>query len=182
MPRWPVPMLRLLVCATVLGGGASAARAFEGERVVSLGVDYSTWRLGGTLNGKDTTFIGHGGQLAFDAQRGLNDSFWARASVVGGVHAVEGELGYGGIASVGLTYAFDVLRYVPYAQLGLGAMVVGGGPADLTVKPVVEAGVGLTILESRQRSWGVVFRFDALSTDALFFSAGLRLDWRWGFF
>jgi hypothetical protein len=174
-----VRALALAVLVVIIPGQALAA---DGERVLSLGMDYATWRVEEVVEDEEVTLVAHGLQLSLEHQRGWTDSFWLRGYVSGGGYEVDGELGYGATATVGLTYAFDVLRYVPFAQLGLGGMLYGGGRVDLTIKPVAELAIGLTVLESTTRSWGVVARFDTYGSKAFFFSVGVRVDWRWGFF
>jgi hypothetical protein len=162
---------------------ARPALAADGEKVFSLGVDYATWTVPQDIQNSDEDSItAQGGALGVDVLRGFGDSVWLRASGHGGVYRALGETSWDVGGTVGVRYAFDVLRYVPFLDLGVGGLAVGGGAVDTAFKPVVELGLGLDILESRTFSWGVVLRFDSFASQAVFLTAGARVSWRWGFF
>ncbi len=162
---------------------AQVAHAGEGEKVLSLVPEFSTWSTTqGPASNSNHTIDATGGALGVDFERGYNDTLWLRGSAAGGAYQGPDGLAWSGGATVGITYALDVLRYVPYINLGIGALVVGGGGVDTALKPVVELGVGFDVLESRTFSWGVVIRFDAFASQAQFFTIGPRISWRWGFF
>src|SRR2546422_478038 len=82
----------------------------------------------------------------------------------------------------GLPPVFDVLRVVPYVDLGGGVLAAGSGGVTTTAKGIMELGAGLDVLMSRQWSWGVTVKFDAFASQATVFVAGARLTYRWGFF
>lgn len=162
----------------------AGARAAEGEKAFSLGLDYSAWNVEQPDHpGTDHDSItAQGVQATADYEYGWNDTLWLRASASGGYFSVPEGSAWSTGGVVGITYALDVLRYVPFVHAGVGALVIGGDGLFTEVRPVVELGVGLTVLESRTFSWGVVAHFDGTYSKAIFFSIGPRLAWRWGFF
>jgi hypothetical protein len=160
------------------------AAAAEGEKALGVGIDFATWNVvqedhPGT---EDDSITATGGQLALDYEYGWNDTLWLRGSASGGYFSVPQGSAWSTGATVGITYAVDVLRYVPLVHAGVGALLVGGDGVDVEVKPVVELGVGLAVLEGRTFSWGVVARFDGFASEAIFFTIGPRMTWRWGYF
>jgi hypothetical protein len=160
------------------------AHAAEGEKAFGLGVDFSTWNVvqeqhPGTDNDSITAV---GGQLTADFEYGWNDTFWLRASGAAGYFSVPQGTAWSAGGTLGLTYAVDILKYVPLIQAGVGALVVGGDGVDVEVRPVVELGLGLAVLQGRTWSWGFVSRFDGFASQAIFFTIGPRLTWRWGYF
>jgi hypothetical protein len=86
-----------------------------------------------------------------------------------------------GMADVGITFRFDVLKYVPYAFGGLGGMVSAGGAFDDGLVPVLVVGGGLDVLQSRSRSWGIEARVIGFASDTTVFTIGLRGSLRWGY-
>jgi hypothetical protein len=160
------------------------AHAAEGEKAFTLGIDYSAWSVDQPDHpGTDHDSItAQGVQATSDYEYGWNDTLWLRASVSGGYFSVPDGSAWSTGGIVGITYALDVLRYVPFVHAGVGALVIGGDGLFTEIRPVVELGVGLTVLEGRTFSWGVVAHFDGTYSKALFFSIGPRLAWRWGFF
>lgn len=172
--RRPLALLALL--------WPSLADAAEGEKVLSLVPAYGAWSVTQGEGMSHESIEVQGGQLGVDFERGLSDTLWLRGSAFGGAYDAPEGLAWAAGVTVGITYAIDVLRYVPYANLGAGAMVIGGDGVDTAVKPVIELGIGVDVLESRTFSWGLVARFDAFASSATFFSIGPRVSWRWGFF
>ena len=75
-----------------------------------------------------------------------------------------------------------MLKYVPYVNLGVGGIILGGGDVDLDVTALLEMGGGLDVLHSRSFSYGAVIRFESYIQETAFFTAGLRMTWHWGFF
>jgi hypothetical protein len=172
-----------LVCLASLVAAPRQASAGEGEKTLGLGIDYSTWAVDQDHPGTEHDSItAQGANLAADYEYGWNDTLWLRASVAGGFSSVPLGSAWSGGGTVGITYALDVLKYVPFAQAGVGALVIGGDGVDVEVRPVVELGIGLAVLTSRTFSWGFVARFDSYGSQALFFTVGPRLTWRWGYF
>lgn len=123
----------------------------------------------------------YGGALGIDYEYRVTDAVAVRGSGSGGVYDADGTA-YSGQAVLGLTYAFDVIKYVPYANAGIGAIVLTGDAFETDVNPLVEVGVGVDVLHSRTFSYGVVARFETLLEKTSYFTAATRLSWRWGFF
>lgn len=165
--------LRAWVAAAVLCAAAPTASADEGETALSVTLGYATFAI--------PDHDPHGAALGLDYERGVTDALWLRGSAGGGVYHQDGPA-YSGHAVLGLTYALDVLKYVPYANLGIGAIAVTGDELDTGVHPLLEIGGGLDILVDRGFSWGVQARFESFLDRTAFFTAGARLTWRWGFF
>jgi hypothetical protein len=167
-----------LCAVAVLGLVGGAAHAGEDDRSLSVFGGYGTYTI--------PDHSPAGGVLGLDYERGFSDSMSLRASGGLGMYPLDdADLGasYSGHATIGLTYLFDVLKYVPYVNLGAGAIVLTGGPVeDTTVKGLLELGVGLDILHSRSFSYGVQARLESFIQETSFFSAGVRATWRWGFF
>ncbi len=177
--------LALLVSPVALLLLPAAARGAEGERTLGFGLDYSTWTVpqDPTPDDRETNSLtAHGLALAADYEWGWNDTLWLRASAAGGYYSVPAGHGWSGGGTIGITYALDVLRYVPLVQAGIGALMIGGDGVETEIKPVVEIGLGLAVLESRTFSWGFVARFDSFASQVVFLTIGPRVTWRWGYF
>lgn len=182
-----------LVALLVLGT-PSVADAAEGERIIALGLDYATWTVPQEIPGTQVDEVANrGGAFAIDGLYGWNDTLWLRASARAGLGRAQlgdedHRLAWDAGATFGVRYAIDVLRYVPFVDLGLGVLLLGdagdesAAQVDTTLEPVVELGLGLDVLESRTFSWGVVLRFDSFASQAVFFTAGARVAFRWGYF
>lgn len=95
-------------------------------------------------------------------------------------------------AVVGIAYTLDVLRWVPYAGLFVGAARVGagegfggglGGDAYRRVALDVGAGAGLDYQLTREIAVGAVVRYHRAFTQpaASLFYGGLRVQYTWGF-
>lgn len=167
----------VLVAAFSLGI-PMVARAESGESALSLTSSFASFTA--MQSGEDR--IGLGGLVALDYQRGIGDTFWLRGAVGGGAFAAEGKPGYAATAAIGITYAIDILRYVPYVGIGLGAVCVGGGALEPQVRPILELGIGLDVIESQNFSWGLDVRLSSFVKDITFFSIGPRVTWKWGYF
>ncbi len=158
-----------LACALV----APAAHAEEDERAFSLSLSYARYTI--------PDHEPDGGVIGIDYERGLSDAVWLRGSVGGGLYYSDGPA-YSGHAIIGLTYAFDVLKYVPYANVGVGAIIVAGDEFDTEIEPLIEIGGGVDFLRSREFSWGFVVRYETFTNETSFVTSGVRMTWRWGFF
>jgi hypothetical protein len=169
----------LLVCALFLL--SAPAQAAEGESMLSLTPSFATFSL--TVGeGSDAEQIdATGGNLLVEYEHGLSDVVWFRAASGGGLYRADGRTAWSASGVAGITYALDVLKYVPYANLGAGAMVVGGGPFDTEVKAYLELGFGLDVLQSRSFSWGVALRYDSFASQISYFTVGARVTWHWGY-
>ena len=171
--------LPVLVCLP-----AATAAAAEGEKAFGVGVDFSTWNVTQEQHeGTDNDSISaHGASAVADFEYGWNDTFWLRASASGGFYSVPAGVAWSSSGTLGASYAFDLLHCVPFAELSAGALVVGGDGVDVEVKPILEGGIGMNILHSRTMSYGLVLRGGVLFSEGLFFMAGPRVTWRWGYF
>jgi hypothetical protein len=62
-------------------------------------------------------------------------------------------------AAVGVTYVLDVLRWVPYAGLLVGAEALGGGTLEkVRLMPAAQLAVGLDYQANRLLTFGFAFR------------------------
>ena len=168
------PFIGIAAAALALALTAPPAAASEGVRSFSASLSYGTFRL-------DDEVEPQGGVLGFDFEHGLSDTIALRAAAAGGLY-YQDAMAYTGHAVVGLTYVFDVLKWVPYVNLGVGGIVVDGAELDLRIEPLIELGAGVDFLQSREFSWGLQARYETYTTRTHFLSAGLRMTWRWGFF
>jgi len=156
------------------------ATAGEGERAVSVAAGYATYAT--PDDEMMTTLTPTAGAAAsVGYERALGDEVSWRADLV-----LAGYLGGGAAGSalgtVGLVYRIDVLKYVPYVDVGVGALTRAGGPFAVGVEPALRIGGGVDILQSRARSWGVVAAMTSFASRTTTFTAGLRSTWRWGYF
>jgi hypothetical protein len=175
--------VRTLLVSLLLGLLPLPALAAEGERSLSLGLDYNWWTVGQEQPGDEPDELsGHGPQLAVDYHRAHEDTLWWRASAVGGYYFVPDGKAWGAGGTLGFTYAVDVLRYVPFFQLGVGGLYLSGDGVDAGFKTVVELGLGLEVIQSRSHSFTVVGKVDTFASTAVFLSLGARYSWRWGYF
>ena len=169
--RWGAGVALALACLAPEGAEAS-----EGENALSASLMYARFALAADEDVGDS-----GAALGIDYERGLTRALWLRGSGGFGVFP-EGDLTYSGHGTLGLTYALDVVRYVPYVNLGVGAVALGGGGVDTDVYPLVELGGGVDVLHSRSLSYGIQVRFESFIAETALFTAGARVTYRWGFF
>jgi hypothetical protein len=165
------------------------ARA-EGDRAVSLGMGWATFTTPGKKVGSMeppaiTPDWGLGTSAIYE--HGVSTDISLRGEVAadlfnGGNSKKQREWSYSGLADAGVTFRFDVLKYVPYAFGGVGGVMSGGGPIDRGAEFVLVVGGGLDVLASRTRSWGVEGRLASFGGDITLFSLGLRGTVRWGYF
>jgi hypothetical protein len=165
--------IAIVLTAAALVALPAPVQAADGERALSLGLGYATYT--------QPDYNPHGAVLGMDFERGFSDALSWRVSGGAGAYYRDG-LSFSGHLTIGLTYLFDVLKYVPYANAGIGGIIIGSGERDIDVSPLAEIGVGLDILRSRTASYGVYIRFETLLQETSFLTAGVRSTWRWGFF
>jgi hypothetical protein len=161
---------------------ASSARAGERELTLALTPVYSVIHWDQREPG--------GGGLASDLTLGLSEAFSARATAFFTAHPAsaagdalpKGTIWTGGVF-LGLDYAFDVLRLVPFLDMGLGALVHGSEEKRTSADFGVEVGVGADYLVTRGFSLGVMLRYYAFITSIrdipVYLYVGPRLAWRW---
>src|SRR4051794_7524349 len=130
-----MPPARLLAIVCVLA--PSAVRA-DGEQAVSAELGYATFSTPGKKVGTmepPALSPDYGGTLSLVYERELSADFSLRAEAAGAIFsggngAKQTSTSYAGLADVGAVFRFDVLKDVPYAFGGIGAVVSGGGPID----------------------------------------------------
>ena len=180
-----------LAALAALAGRPGAARA-ESEQALSVGLGWATFSTVGQAMGNmqpPSLSPTVGGSLGLSYERLVGTDFALRAELVGGLF-------YGGadakqrqskisnalLADAGISFRFDVLKYVPYAFAGLGAVTAGGGPIERGTGLVLVVGGGLDWLRSRSRSYGVEARLASFGGDVTVITAGVRGTVRWGYF
>lgn len=169
--------------------GSSTARA-DGERAVSVSLGWSTFSVPGKAMGNQappTVNPDVGGMLGASYEHSVSTDISLRGELAGGVFygggtAMQGKTSYALLGDAGVAFRFDVLKYVPYAFAGLGAVTAGGGPIDRGSDFVLVIGGGLDWLQSRERSYGVEARVASFGGDITVVSVGVRGTVRWGFF
>ncbi len=176
----------VIACLAALPGVALA----EGDRALSIDLGWATFSAPGPKMGNKTP-----AQVAPDAgvavgatyEHAIGSDFSLRADLAGaaftgGQSAKQTAESYAAVADVGVTFRFDILRDVPYAFGGVGAMVTGGGPIDRATEAVLVVGGGLDFLASRSRSFGIEGKLASFGGDVTVFTLGVRGSIRWGYF
>jgi hypothetical protein len=156
---------------------SSVARAADGESALSVSAGFSSFTVS---QGRDVS--GAGGVVNVDFTYGVAEAFWLRATVGGGLYSAASELTSGGTATIGVYYAVDVLRYVPYVTAAVGAFVAGGGAVDTKARVVLEIGAGVEIGEGKSFSWGIDARLASFGGGATTFTVGPRISFKFGYF
>jgi hypothetical protein len=175
--------VRIVVGASAIAilARIAAPAAADGESALSGSLGWATYARPSADDPAMDVTPDFGGMLAIEYERAFAEPLSWR---------IEGAFGgFGGdgtsflaLAHVGAVYRFDVLKYVPYAFAGVGAVMAWGGPLDFGADPVLVLGGGLDILSSRDRSYGVEARLASFAGDITFLSIGARLTFRWGYF
>ncbi len=181
--------MKFLVALAVVAALAVPARA---EDALSVGLGWATFSTVGVKKGSMAApalspDVGGAGNLTYE--HGLGTDLSLRADLGGGMFyggiqdaKKQTELSYALLVDGGVTVRFDVLKYVPYAFAGLGAVMSVGGPIADRRDLVVVLGGGLDVLASRARSWGLEARLASFGGDITIFTLGLRGTTRWNFF
>jgi hypothetical protein len=162
----------------------------EGDRAVSVSLGWATFSVPGKAMGNmapPTQSPDVGGTLGASYEYAIGTDLALRGELAGGLfYGGNGKnqtpTSYAGIGDVGITFRFDVLKYVPYAFGGIGGVLSGGGPIDKGADFVLCIGGGLDVLQSRARSWGVEGRLASFGGSITVFTLGLRGTIRWGYF
>jgi hypothetical protein len=162
----------------------------EGERALSLGLGWATFSVPGKATGNQTPpdiTPDVGGALSVTYEQAIGTDVALRGELAGGMFyggAGKGQsnLSGAGLVDAGITFRFDVLKYVPYAFGGVGGIVSGGGPIDNGLDFVLVVGGGLDVLQSRDRSWGIEGKLASFGGDITLLTVGLRGTIRWGYF
>jgi hypothetical protein len=177
----------LSVVASVLAAGPAAAVG-EGESQVA--VELGTGWL--SADGR----IPWGAVVAVEGRRGLNDAWALTLRGQASRHGVDADQmaklpggavqGYGALA--GLTYTLDNLRLVPYVEVLLGYLVVGGDVTAHRHQLGAQAIAGGEYLIDRRTSFGfaaaymyapfdLVNHAQQLGGNPYFFSLTARVGW-----
>ncbi|MDX2093449.1 MAG: hypothetical protein SFX73_36735 [Kofleriaceae bacterium] len=173
----------------VLASAVTRAHA-ENERALSVGLGWATFSAPGEASGNmepPAITPDVGGAVAITYEHALGSDVAVRGELAGGIFYggnAEGQqaLSYAALADVGAVYRFDVLKYVPYAFAGVGAVGTTGGPIPRDVNFVLTIGGGLDILVSRASSYGFEARLASFGGDITLFTLGVRATTRWGYF
>jgi hypothetical protein len=179
----------LAAVATAAWGGVARA---ESEQALSAGVGWATFSTVGEKMGNmepPALAPDWGGSLAVIYERAVGTDLLLRGELVGGLfyggtdpkQANQPKLSGAVLGDAGVALRFDVLKYVPYAFAGLGAVYSGGGPIASSTDFVLVFGGGLDWLRSRQRSVGVEARLASFAGDITVLTIGVRGTTRWGF-
>jgi hypothetical protein len=179
-------VMRALLVVALLAGTAHA----EGERAASVGLGWATFSVPGKKMGNmepPAVTPDVGGTLGFTYEHAISSDFSLRGDGAfglfrGGATKDQSPTSYAGLVDAGVTFRFDVLKYVPYAFAGLGGVYSGGGPLDHGLEGVLVIGGGLDFLASRDRSYGLEARLASFGGDVTIFTLGLRATYRWGYF
>jgi hypothetical protein len=180
-------VLLALVVSLAAGGAARAAGQREWQVALRAGIGTVS------VDGRKPWGIAAG----LDLEYGLSDAWALRASFEGSEHDVSksGDMDmrpagtiWTNAALVGLTYTFDVLRLVPYAELQAGIVQLRGTITTPQSLLGMELGVGGDYFVSRRFLVGVAFHYlfepaDLLSdplnlgTNPFSFTATGRVSW-----
>ena len=170
-----------LVLAAAVLGAPSVALAGEGERALSVSVAYATYATP-DAEMEETLTPSIGGAVAVTYERALGDEVSWRADLGFATYLGGSGTALSGLGTVGLVYRIDVLKYVPYVDVGVGALARGGGPFETGVEPALRLGGGVDLLKSRARSVGLVVVMTSFASTTTTLAVGLRTTWRWGYF
>ena len=161
----------------------------DGESAVSVSLGWATFSAQGKPMDRQappTLSPDVGGIFAVSYERSISSDFGVRAELAGGVfyggaQAMQSKTSFAALGDAGVVYRFDVLKYVPYAFVGLGGVAAGGGPLDRGADFVLVLGGGLDWLVSRERSYGLEARVASFGGDITVATFGVRGTVRWGF-
>lgn len=175
--------------ALALAAGPAEA---ESEQAVSVGLGWATFSaLGEAMDNMEPPSLSPtiGGSLGVSYERHVGTDVALRGELVGGLfygggdeEEQESQTSNALLVDLGVALRFDVLKYVPYAFAGLGAITTGGGPLERDTAPVLVVGGGLDWLQSRQRSYGLEARIASFGGDVTVVTIGVRGTTRWGYF
>jgi hypothetical protein len=186
-----VKLAAALAAVPALAIGAGPAEA-ESEQAVSVGLGWATFSaLGEAMDNMEPPSLSPtiGGSLGVSYERHIGTDVALRGELVGGLfygggdeEKQEAQTSNALLVDLGVALRFDVLKYVPYAFAGLGAVTTGGGPLDRGTDLVLVVGGGLDWLQSRQRSYGLEARVASFGGDVTVVTIGVRGTTRWGYF
>jgi hypothetical protein len=170
-----------LACA-LLGGSTAAADPVKTIGVAAGYARHTEGEVAEDAPADAVAPIAHGAGLTLDGTYELNAAIALRVAVGGAALWVDDAQVRQGTIVLGARYALDVIRYVPYLDVGLAGIVVDGDDADAITHLSIEAGVGLDVLLGRTWSWGPYAKMTGFVDESLGAAAGLRVAYHWGFF
>lgn len=178
-----------LALASLAVASAGTARA-ENERALSVGVGWASFSTTGKKVGSmapPQLAPDIGGALGITYEQAIGTELMLRGELAGGAFyggadKGESEASYALLADAGAVFRFDVLKYVPYAFVGLGGVATTGGPIARDLAPVLAIGGGLDVLQSRSLSYGLELRLASFGGDVTVVTIGARISHRWGYF
>lgn len=181
--------MRCLPALALLLAASGVARA-DSEKAASVSLGWATFSVpGATMDNMQAPSVTPdvGGTVAVMYEQMIGSDLGLRAEgafgvFYGGQAEDQPATSYAGVADAGIVFRFDVLKYVPYAFGGLGAVKTWGGPIGSDLAPVLAIGGGLDILASRQHSYGFEVRIASFGGDVTVFTLGIRGTTRWGYF
>jgi hypothetical protein len=186
------PALSLLPAIVLAGVVAVPATArAEGERAISVGLGWATFSTPGepSMENMEPPAVTPtvGGALSITYEHAIGSDFSLRGEgaygmFYGGNTDDESALSHAVLGDVGAVFRFDVLKYVPYAFGGIGAVYTTGGPIAGGTNFVLALGGGLDVLVDRASSWGIEGRLASFGGDVTIFTIGVRGTRRWGYF
>lgn len=173
----------------VVAGRSRTAHA-EDERALSASLGYGTFSVPGKAEDNmppPALSPTVGGAVAVEYERAIGTDFGLRvegvfATFYGGEQKDQTPTSVAFLADAGVLFRFDILKYVPYAFGGVGAVMSTGGPITRDTNLVLVVGGGLDYLRDRERSYGLELRLASFGGDVTVFTAGVRATHRWGFF
>ena len=179
-------MRTALALVALLGGVAHA----DSERALSVGLGWATFSVPGEAVGNmapPSISPDLGGALAVTYEHMIGSDLGLRAELAGGLFyggasKDQSNTSFAALGDAGVVFRFDVLKYVPYAFGGVGAIASSGGPINGGVDFVLAVGGGLDILASRAWSYGFEARLASFGSDITVFTLGIRGTTRWGYF
>jgi hypothetical protein len=179
-------LLAVPALLAVSGGDACA----EDERALSIGVGWASFSIPGAAMDNlppPTLSSDWGGALTLSYEHAIGTDVALRGELAGGAFygggtPMQSKASYAALADVGAVFRFDILKYVPYAFVGVGVVAVDGGPIEGQSDLVLAIGGGLDRLLSRSRSIGIEGRVASFGGDITLFTLGVRGTVRWGYF
>lgn len=182
--------MRALLAPALIAATAGSAHA-DSEKAASASVGWATFTVPGhtTMTGTGAPAVSPdvGGTVSAMYEHMIGSDLGLRAEAAfgvfyGGQEKDQAATSYAAVADAGVVFRFDVLKYVPYAFGGLGAVKTWGGAIGSDLAPVLAIGGGLDILASRQHSYGFELRLASFGGDITVFTLGIRATTRWGYF
>jgi len=189
LTRPPARLLPAFVLASAVAVPTTAAA--EGERAFSVGLGWATFSTPGepTMENMEPPAITPtvGGSVSAIYEHAIGSDFSLRGEGAyglfhGGHTPEQSSMSHAFVGDVGATFRFDVLKYVPYAFGGIGAVYTTGGPITSGGNFVLSIGGGLDVLVDRAKSWGIEGRLASFGGDVTIFTLGIRGTRRWGYF